>query len=245
MSVFSVGERVWVKTDEGWWPAMIIDPLTNGLETNAGTVAVMYYGTGDADVNMDPRQMLPFELSSEKAVTNDAVLRGAIEEASKDVNALPLREGTTVVVGHKRARSPAGATTTTATAASGKGGRKSKAEAKTTGADLLKTYISQDTVCDLRDQLAAAIETGTVSDVRRCLLKLGGCRMSFSLLTSTKVGVVVGTVLRHEEFGPLFALTRALLGDWISKLPQTTLEALNDEVGVRKAIRARQESLLN
>eukprot|EP00658_Telonema_sp_P-2_P036932 TRINITY_DN26619_c0_g1_i4.p1 TRINITY_DN26619_c0_g1~~TRINITY_DN26619_c0_g1_i4.p1 ORF type:complete len:162 (-),score=53.26 TRINITY_DN26619_c0_g1_i4:254-739(-) len=153
----------------------------------------------------------------------------AIEDAKNDDTAKPLRQGTSAIIGQKRARSPA-ATTTTTTAT------KSKKESKAFGADLLKQTTSSSSINAIKEHLSAAIADRQVNDVRRCLIQLGGIRMNFELLKETKVGIVVGTVLEGEAFRPLFALAQALLGDWISKLPMATLDALRDEVGVRNAI---------
>ena len=231
MSSYAVNERIWHFSEGEWWPARIIDADGHALVTAPGTAAIIYYGTGDAAVDVDVNnvnEVLPFELSSEKAVTNNVELQMAIEDAKNDDTAKPLREGTSAIIGQKRARSPVAATTTTTT--------KGKKESKAFGADLLKQTTSSSSINAIKDHLSAAIEGRQVNEVRRCLIQLGGVRMNFELLKETKVGIVVGTVLEGEAFRPLFALAQALLGDWISKLPMATLDALRDEVGVRNAI---------
>ena len=86
---FQVGEQVWTRYDDEWWPAKVIDPAAANLADD-GTLSVVFYSAGAELCRFayHPALVVPFELSSEKAVTNNAEIRAAIERASKDTEAI-------------------------------------------------------------------------------------------------------------------------------------------------------------
>jgi transcription elongation factor S-II len=232
-SPFVIGERVWVRYEEDWWPAKVInvEQLTAaGLDAAAAGpnhVAVMYYGAdgGGALVDYDPDVIAPFEASSEKAVTTKADIKAAIKAAVADDTAVIRGGGAAVAHTAKSgasagARRPRATTTHSAPVASTDDDVRGSSSSK-------REEMGDVEASGMEQRLSAAVAAGDLAAARTQLLRAVRVGTSEGQLRRTKVGRAVGSVLAAPALQPLHALAKCVLRGWASAVPAATREALS------------------
>lgn len=243
MSSYKYGERVWAQAEGQWWPGKVVHGSVYGIPHSENEVVVKYYSAdpdaSDFDVLVDS-MLAPYEESSEKAVTLDEALMGAMEACRNDTDALPLRELPVVSSSSKRARE--------GDEAEGAASKHHRREKKQHNADAAysNSYVNGATerpsssgsgsktiaVSRVQSELIHATNNLDVINARRALLKLGNMKMTYDMLRETRVGVSVANLLGLESFKALHPLARAIVCDWAQKLPEETIKAIKHELEV-------------
>lgn len=248
MSAYKYGERVWALAEGQWWPGKVVLGSVYGIPHSENEVVVKYYSAdpdaSDFDVLVDS-MLAPYEESSEKAVTLDEALMGAMEACRNDTDALPLRE--LPVVSSKRARDGdegEGAASKhhrrekkqhADAAYSNNGYANAGSSSHGAGAERPSssgTGSKSIAISRFQSDLIRATNSNDVINARRALLKLGNMKMTYDMLRETRVGVSVANLLGLESFKALHPLARAIVCDWAQKLPEETIKAIKHELEV-------------
>lgn len=224
-------DRVWVQ-EEGfdWWPARVAsrEEIGDGISADADCLVIYYAGTetgqslSELRFPADSHRITFFETSSEKAVTVNADLRAAIDNAAADTSANPLKSAAEIM-----AISP------TPTAAQRPAAKRSRvdeaaADRRPVSESAAGAYIRlpSDVLVGLASRIRTAVQQGDVPALRLNLAELDNVQCSLVDLEETKIGVAVGSILGSPSCRQLWPLARALISFWAMQLPQATLEAI-------------------
>lgn len=240
--LFVPNDRVWVFSDDAWWPAKVLDPAEAEMVYGSQMppdqdYVVMFYGEEPCLGYHLAAHLEAFEDSSGKAVTTDAALKLAIKMAAEDTNANPLH-----VVAQPSMKRPAdrpdrgAASTTAAPNSSLKRARKEVSlEDSHIGGDDGDCYPrgaqgyrfeSVSFFMEIEKRLRSAIREGDAAAVRKQLLKLDHVKITREQLSSTKIGVAIGDVLGDASLSNLWPLAQALINWFVLSLPRQTLQAI-------------------
>ena len=247
---YSVGNQVWLKYDEQWFPAKLIEPSVEFRQQFPGFLCAQYYGTGEFCDAVPPTEeesrMVPFETSSEKNVTHDPELLKAIEAARSDATGTSpaVIEGAGAKPGQKRSRLDGGGEPGPAAASTTRRRTEANPEVKI-GDTTLRSLTSKraaeenrnDNASDRKvhepwivrkicEDLNKAALTSDLHLARRSLVALSTGDVQHEDLKETKLGHAVTALLHRADFTPLHEFLRAILRVLFQKLPQQARDVL-------------------
>lgn len=266
--MFIPGDRLWVRKEPStvWWPAKVLseDELNEMQQPiPAGSdYGVLYYAGTTTEASLDfmnhsdgPDVVVPFETSSEKAVTVDTDLQAAIASASEDLLANPIKGTLTTTRGAAAGEASQHSTAPKRRAVEDRRtGRPTRARNvqqevqagmhetsnNKSGGDRWGRFLEDEVYLDIATQLRAATAAKDFAAARRQLIRLDRAAVTLEQLYSTRIGVAVGDILGCAELQGLWPLARAFCSWWAQQLPQETRDAIQY---VQDVARREQEAV--
>jgi DNA-directed RNA polymerase subunit M/transcription elongation factor TFIIS len=232
---WDIGMRVWAQ-DAGtgdWWPAKIISPEMEQLQrTMPDSTFVQWYGQNSLTELFDDSGIEPYDGNSKHLSTDNPAILAAIEAASADDTAYPLRQPETKRV-RTEAPPPARRERKAAPAMKSTPPAPSAPQSKHTEPNDDVSVISDPELLQHKMDLDAAIATRNVPLARKILLKLARVQTTYRQMKATGIGLTVCSILSMDSFRNLHNLCRIVVRFWAQGLPEVTKSALRSIAAMR------------